>query len=236
MKRYAYLLLLGCGLIFNAFASPPTEPVLIEWMPNSEPDFSHYLVYRSTQTNQRLTLADNLLSSVQIPKYCDVSARSGETYYYWVSAVDNYGNESPLSGPLQVLVKSGSNTKNGTGELTAFLIQHDDSDFISADPFIDRMLDNDSQIQYSWNPIPGTGISYKVYVIQGDNPPELKAEISQSSYQIQNAQNGQRYRLRVDVISDNQLLLAQGYSDSILCDIAQQSLLKPSAPSSTNAQ
>ncbi|MCX6639784.1 MAG: hypothetical protein NTW14_04795 [bacterium] len=235
MKRSTYLLLLGCIWLFLPVIPSFADQVWIEWTSNTEPDFSHYLVFRGTSPTEQPSILENLLTSVQTPQCRDTTVQSGKTYYYWVASVDHYGNESACSGPLQVLVPA-KNSGTSNGGVVAFLIQHLDSNLDSNDPYVDRNLDNDPQIDFNWTPITGSGMTYKIYAITGDNQPELKTESNLTNYQIQSAVNGQKYRLRVDVFDANQQLLAQGFSDYILCDIAQVTMLRPSMPRSMNAE
>ncbi len=73
------------------------SPAHIEltWAINSEPDLAGYNVYRSAQPDtfgQRLN--SELLPS---PEFRDISVEVGKQFFYWVTAVDRAGNESPRS-------------------------------------------------------------------------------------------------------------------------------------------
>ena len=79
--------------------------IKLTWSPNQEPDFSHYIVYKSKITNQ---VVDPNPANFQRKKYSkdaffyDTAVRIGKTYYYQVSAVDVFGNESAKSSVIAV--------------------------------------------------------------------------------------------------------------------------------------
>jgi hypothetical protein len=70
----------------------------IFWVANSEPDLAGYYLYRSTDPNQPkdkwTRLTPNLYTKTT---FADENVEAGKTYYYYVVAVDNAGNTSPLS-------------------------------------------------------------------------------------------------------------------------------------------
>jgi hypothetical protein len=74
--------------------------VELSWSINVEPDLAGYRVYRSGQEGSRGTsLTPELLPS---PAYRDTSVRSGQRYWYTVTAVDRAGNESAPSSAVAV--------------------------------------------------------------------------------------------------------------------------------------
>lgn len=66
----------------------------IYWSQNSEPDISHYNIYRSTSPSD---LIENFLTSVTQENYVDVNVDIGIEYYYTITAVDKGGLESEQS-------------------------------------------------------------------------------------------------------------------------------------------
>jgi fibronectin type 3 domain-containing protein len=70
----------------------------IFWVANSEPDLAGYYLYRSSDPNQQkdkwTRLTPNLYTKTT---FADENVEAGKTYYYYVVAVDNAGNTSPLS-------------------------------------------------------------------------------------------------------------------------------------------
>lgn len=77
-----------------AFTAPPGSPSAVDlsWSMNVESDLAGYRVYRSDKEDaQGQLLTRELLPA---PAYRDMSVRSGQRYWYSVTAVDRTGNES----------------------------------------------------------------------------------------------------------------------------------------------
>jgi hypothetical protein len=79
-------------------------PVSVEltWTINSESDLAGYNVYRREEaetTGQKLN-SELLL----VPTFRDISVAPGKTYFYRVAAVDQSGNQSPLSSAIEANV------------------------------------------------------------------------------------------------------------------------------------
>ncbi len=70
----------------------------LSWTPDTEPDLRGYYVYRSEAGGPFVRQGD----VVQTPSWSDHSVRSGAQYRYEVSAVDQKGNESRPSAPVEV--------------------------------------------------------------------------------------------------------------------------------------
>ena len=66
----------------------------IYWSENSEPDISHYNVYRSISPSD---IEDKYLTSVTQENYIDVNVEIGVEYYYSITTVDKGDLESELS-------------------------------------------------------------------------------------------------------------------------------------------
>jgi hypothetical protein len=96
------------GLVAALIVGSPTNATELEvsWSINTETDLAGYRVYRSEQqdTAGELVTTDLLLS----PVYRDTSVQPGHTYWYSVTAVDRYGNESAHSAPVAVEVAQPS--------------------------------------------------------------------------------------------------------------------------------
>jgi hypothetical protein len=96
------------GLVAAVIVGSPTNATEVElsWSINTETDLAGYRVYRSEQqdTAGELVTTDLLLS----PVYRDTSVQPGHTYWYSVTAVDRYGNESAHSAPVAVEVAQPS--------------------------------------------------------------------------------------------------------------------------------
>jgi len=75
-----------------------SEAVELSWDQNQEPDLAHYRVYRAEPGSDWRLVADQLL----VPHFADQDFLPGRTYRYAVTAVDQRGNESPKSAPVEV--------------------------------------------------------------------------------------------------------------------------------------
>lgn len=79
------------------------QTITLSWNGNTEPDFSHYLVYRAAIVNGQVDLSRpyQLKSYLKAPLFNDNQVFPGETYYYKIVAVDVDGNTSTPT-PYQV--------------------------------------------------------------------------------------------------------------------------------------
>jgi hypothetical protein len=91
------------GAVDNVPPSPPaglsaaaadTGAIFLSWQPSPEADVAYYNVYASTNAPVA-TAQKNLVGSPTAPRFVDWGLKAGTTYYYTVTAVDRYGNESP---------------------------------------------------------------------------------------------------------------------------------------------
>ncbi|MGH2571134.1 MAG: FG-GAP-like repeat-containing protein, partial [bacterium] len=81
-----------------AFKSTPSA-IELTWTPNGELDLAGYNVYRSTTSGFGFTqLSFELIRSGS--RFADEELAFGASFYYRVTAVDNSGNEGPLSSEL----------------------------------------------------------------------------------------------------------------------------------------
>jgi hypothetical protein len=90
------------GLEATIIPGTPEAPAHVElsWAISSEADLAGYNVYRSEREDvPGGRISTELLLS---PTFRDTSVSSGRRYFYRVSAVDNAGNESPLSPAVQI--------------------------------------------------------------------------------------------------------------------------------------
>lgn len=77
-----------------------TNSIQLSWDPNAEPDLKGYRVYRAAEGEQLQRLAE-----VDTPSYSDRAVQPGKKFRYAVSAVDQLGNESARSAPVEVAVQ-----------------------------------------------------------------------------------------------------------------------------------
>jgi len=78
--------------------TPGVNTVELAWTRNTEPDFKCYRVYRSVDNGPFERIADN----IEGPSYSDTAISPGKHYRYTVSAVDQAGNESKQSAPVEI--------------------------------------------------------------------------------------------------------------------------------------
>jgi hypothetical protein len=104
----------GCGKITApADVVPPATPesfILLgggdgearfRWVPNGEPDFNRYLIYRSTITPYDYS-GFTQIAELKTNEYVDRFLSYDLTYFYYITAIDNAGNESNPTGILDV--------------------------------------------------------------------------------------------------------------------------------------
>ncbi len=84
--------------------SPTDRSIDLSWTPDSDADLAGYFVYRQDidSTGAVAATATRLNQTPVVgPAYRDQTAKPGHRYAYRVSAVDQAGNESPRSEPVQ---------------------------------------------------------------------------------------------------------------------------------------
>ena len=80
----------------SAFAAP--DSIELAWDADTEPDLRGYRIYRAEGDGPFERIAD--LGGT--PSYSDRTVKAGRRYRYSVSAIDQVGNESPLSKSVEV--------------------------------------------------------------------------------------------------------------------------------------
>jgi hypothetical protein len=70
----------------------------LAWARNTESDFKEYRVFRSEESGPFVEIAHGL----DAPTYSDHAVQSGKHYRYQVSAVDQIGNTSAPSAPVEI--------------------------------------------------------------------------------------------------------------------------------------
>jgi len=77
------------------------EGVIVEWIPNMEPDLLGYNIFKKEKTDT--TAYKQLNKALLNPgsnQYTDKKNKAGAVYYYRLNAIDSAGNSSPLSIPF----------------------------------------------------------------------------------------------------------------------------------------
>jgi hypothetical protein len=82
-------------------ASVGLGAVELAWTRNTESDFKEYRVFRSEEGGPFVEIARGL----DAPTYSDHGIQSGKRYRYQVSAVDQIGNASVPSAPVEILAQ-----------------------------------------------------------------------------------------------------------------------------------
>ena len=80
-----------------SLAPPGVAPgrIALFWSANSEPDLAGYILYRSVDPNLPKDKWTKLTTTIYTKTtFTDANVETGKTYYYYVKAVDNAGNES----------------------------------------------------------------------------------------------------------------------------------------------
>ena len=163
------LILLGCDeddKVVNEIDKVPTTPqgvysvtgdhaVWVYWNGIYERDVHHYVVYHSLQATTGYTAIATVAAEpnpdldLLIYEYIDNLAQNGVTYWYAVTAVDNAGQESPLSaeevfdtprpeGNATVLPKDVAPTAAGFNLATHQVVAWNST---AADLWVDRYFD-----------------------------------------------------------------------------------------------
>jgi len=90
-----------------------TELVHLYWTPNLEDNLSGYNVYRGTNPGGPYIPQNTSLAP--FPRYSDLTADNGTTYYYRLTAVDSSGVESSVSAEVSATPSSGINPVRSGG-------------------------------------------------------------------------------------------------------------------------
>jgi fibronectin type 3 domain-containing protein len=78
-----------------------TQSIELAWAPSPEPDLAGYRIYRAVESGEFTRIAE----LVEIPSFSDRAAQAGKRYRYAVTALDQLGNESARSQPLEILAQ-----------------------------------------------------------------------------------------------------------------------------------
>lgn len=99
------MLALAAGLSCQSQPKPQTShSVTLTWQrPKSEAGVSivGYSIYRRSKAEASYT---RIASHISEPPFVDRLVRSGQTYFYAVTAVDKSGHESPLSDNIEAKI------------------------------------------------------------------------------------------------------------------------------------
>jgi len=101
--RRGTLLCLLIMFVAGVLGAPVSEAasVALAWDPSSDPQVIGYNVYRSESLGTFVMSALNGSALIYQPSFTDSTAVSGRTYYYVVTAVNSWGQESAPSATVQ---------------------------------------------------------------------------------------------------------------------------------------
>ena len=99
--------------VSNLSAVSNGSTIYIDWFNNDETDLTGYTIYRSVNNSNNFNpLNANLLT---FSNYTDNNVSPGNTYYYYVTAEDNAGNESTNGTTVFATMAVGSNNVLSNG-------------------------------------------------------------------------------------------------------------------------
>ena len=78
------------------------DGITLEWNDNTDDDFDHYELYRNTVNNSGTSTKINICMTSKFTDSGDITV--GNTYYYWLKAVDHHGNISGFSTGANAIV------------------------------------------------------------------------------------------------------------------------------------
>ena len=144
-------------------AIPQNKRVALSWQLNSEPDFSHTNIYRSTISGFVPTLNEYIRKQGKTNRYfIDDSVQNGTIYFYKINALDSVGNESEFSDEVSATPEAS------LWSAPSITIYQTDNP-----PIIDGKI-NES----CWN-LPGVATSFVVYGLD-----EFKFAVDQTIVRI----------------------------------------------------
>jgi fibronectin type 3 domain-containing protein len=231
MKIAAHSITILFLILQHAVSGYASDQIRIKWDQNDEPDLQHYQVYRSTIPTLEPKTDAELIATTEATTYVDHNADPGNIYYYWIAAVDLYGNTSACSSPLIVMLDDSAGASTLVNDIPLFSVEHVDDDFYPDDPYVNRTLDNDNSIEFSWPATNAADAIYKIFTSVDQAQENFLAETEDNDYSISNAAAGTNYRLRIDVINANLQITSRGYSEVISCEPSFELLPKPGKPS-----
>lgn len=117
-------------------ATPRLASVLLEWAPNTESDFSSYIVQRSEVTPAGTTEWQTICNSLEGTQFLDNSCAQGVPYAYRVRAVDRSGNRSDASEAVE------TQTSEEKGLVARYTF--DENIFDETDNQMDAVCDNET--------------------------------------------------------------------------------------------
>ncbi len=96
------VLLFLMGTSLASFVGAATQSVALDWDDNDEPDMDYYNIYRASSSAGPFLKIN--ATGIRVSTYQDPNVQSGNIYYYKVTAVDTFANESNFSNLASISV------------------------------------------------------------------------------------------------------------------------------------
>jgi sugar lactone lactonase YvrE len=153
------------------------KDISLEWKANKEPYMGHYRVYRSENK-----MSYKIIASPPKPHYVDKDVEKDTTYYYKISAVAKYGNESLKSADISVKTKK----------------------LLALPPTDIKVTPDEREIEISWKPAAGES-SVSSYVIYREVNGEYKeiGKVKTTSYKDKGLEPDTKYSYKITALSPN---------------------------------
>jgi hypothetical protein len=101
------VLLLLMGSRGDSFVGAATPNVVLDWNDNDEPDMDYYNIYRASSATGSYVKINT--AGVRVSEYQDANVQTGKTYFYKVTAIDTFANESDFSDLASVTLPEETN-------------------------------------------------------------------------------------------------------------------------------
>ena len=162
---------------FGVKAESGVKDIRLAWKANKEPYMGHYRVYRSENK-----MRYELIASPPKPSFVDKDVQKDTTYYYKISAVAKYGNESLKSSDISIKTKK----------------------LLALPPTDIRATPDEREIQISWKPAPGES-SVSSYIIYREINGEYKevGKVKNTSYTDKGLDPNTKYSYKITALSPN---------------------------------
>jgi len=156
----------------------------ITWSPNTEPDFVHYLVYRSTVSGFNPSKS-NWIANTTNTYYHDTELVDGVTYYYKITAIDD-GGPTPNEGPPSSQVSGIPQDTVPPGQVTGLQV---------------IVVPSGNKLNLEWNAVSDPDVAgYHIYRNSTSSTFQLIGTTSNTWFNDTSLTDGQKYWYKVAAI------------------------------------